>query len=106
MRQHPNYSTQMQRLLKMSDKSFSGGGRFLELNPNAPLIARLKSADLAFEHGDVRERLAERRAMYEPYIAALSAHLALPLPEWNRTVERPDNWEGAPWKTKRSVEHF
>ena len=70
------------------------------------LMTRLQSAGLAFEQGDVRERLAERRAMYEPYIAALSAHLALPLPEWNRTVERPDNWEGAPWKTKRNMEHF
>ncbi len=37
------YSTQMQRLLKMADKSFSGTGRFLELNPDAPLIGRLKS---------------------------------------------------------------
>jgi Ion channel len=70
------------------------------------LIARLEAAGLTFEDGDVRDRLIEHRAMYEPYVAALSAHLALPLPEWNRTVDRPDNWEGAPWKTKRNVEHF
>ena len=58
----------------------------------------------------MRERLNDTRAMYEPYVAALSAHLALPIPEWNRTAMRPDNWEGAPWKTARkgktAPEHF
>ncbi len=44
------YSTQMQRILKMSDKSFTGSGRFLELNPHAPLIARLKSLSTNVDH--------------------------------------------------------
>lgn len=74
------------------------------------LIARLRDAGLKFEEGGVRERLNDTRAMYEPYVAALSAHLALPIPEWNRTKERPDNWEGAPWKLARkgkaAPEHF
>lgn len=70
------------------------------------LMERLQKAGLQFEDGDVRGRLAELRGMYEPYVAALSTHLALPLPEWNRTEARPDNWEGAPWKTRKEIEHF
>ncbi|MES1259716.1 MAG: potassium channel family protein [Gemmatimonadota bacterium] len=71
------------------------------------LMTRLHGAGLTFEEGDVRGRLAELRAMYEPYVAALSSHLALQLPEWIRSEAHPDNWEGAPWKTLRSTpEHF
>lgn len=71
------------------------------------LTARLHGAEMHFEHGDVKERLAELRGMYEPYVAALSAHLAQPLPPWVRDTEHPDNWEGAPWKTlKGTPEHF
>ena len=34
----------------MSDKTFTGSGRFLELNPHAPLIARLKSLSSNVDH--------------------------------------------------------
>lgn len=71
------------------------------------LMERLHGAGLTFEEGDVRSRLGELRAMYEPYVAALSNHLSLQLPEWVRTEAHPDNWEGAPWKTLRNTpEHF
>ena len=75
------------------------------------LIDRLQSAGMRFEERDARERLAELREMYEPYVAALSAHLALPLPAWVREESRVDNWEAAPWKigraaTQRDDEHF
>jgi hypothetical protein len=71
------------------------------------LINRLHEDGLTLEEGDVRERLASLREMYEPYVDALSRHLALSLPEWNRSTPHPDNWEGAPWKTRRSaVDHF
>jgi hypothetical protein len=36
--------------------------------------------------------------MYEPYVAALSEFLALPLPSWVRDDDHLDNWQAAPWK--------
>jgi hypothetical protein len=48
--------------------------------------------------------------MYELYLAALSEHLALPLPGWFRHPIRPDNWEAGPWKNNtigvKPPEHF
>jgi hypothetical protein len=38
-------------------------------------------------------RLAERRLLYEPYIAALSEHLLMPLPDWLPTTRAPDDWQ-------------
>jgi hypothetical protein len=71
------------------------------------LLARLHDADLHFTQGDVKERLAEWREMYEPYVTALSSHLAQPLPPWVRETEHPDNWEAAPWKAPKSApDHF
>lgn len=74
------------------------------------LIAGLHGVGLRFESGEVRERLADLRAMYEPYVESLSRHLELPLPEWKRTAKHADNWEGAPWKTARkgkaTPDHF
>ena len=73
------------------------------------LIHRLRSANLNFESTEVRERLDNYRAMYEPYVAALSAHLALPLPNWIRDAEQLDNWQAAPWKIgspARREDHF
>lgn len=75
------------------------------------LIDRLRSAGMRFEEGHARERLAELRTMYEPYVAALSAYLALPLPTWVRERDHLDNWQAAPWKIDRAAaqqgeEHF
>jgi hypothetical protein len=74
------------------------------------LITRLQTAGMHFEDGDARERLAELRSMYEPYVAALSAHLALPLPTWVREQDHLDNWQAAPWKidpaSRGPDEHF
>lgn len=36
-------SSQMQRLLKMSNKDFQAGGRIMEVNPSAPLVRRLSA---------------------------------------------------------------
>jgi len=72
------------------------------------LIARLRSAGIEFRDGDAAQRLTELRSMYEPYIAALSSYLALPLPGWVSTGDKLDNWQAAPWKTiaTREEEHF
>src|SRR6184192_2563560 len=55
---------------------------------------RLGGGGLAFKtRPDFEERLTELRRMYEPYVEALSAYLALPLPPWVRERDRPDNWQ-------------
>jgi hypothetical protein len=43
------------------------------------------------------EKLAELRAMYEPYVGALSNYLLMPLPPW-LPEEHPDDWQSSPWE--------
>jgi hypothetical protein len=42
-------------------------------------------------------RLAELRIMYEPYVAALSRRLLMPLPSWLPS-EREDDWQTTAWE--------
>ena len=64
----------------------------------ARLRERLASGGLTLgARPDFEERLAQLRRMYEPYVEALSDHLALPLPPWVRERERPDNWQTSAW---------
>jgi len=71
------------------------------------LLRRLGAAGMRFAAPNARSRLAELRALYEPYAVALSRRLALALPTWNRQSSRHDNWQGAPWKTAiQDAEHF
>jgi hypothetical protein len=79
----------------------------------ARLRDRLASGGLALKaRPDFEERLAELRRMYEPYVEALSAYLALPLPPWVRERDRPDNWQTSAWDrvvtlpTPDAGEHF
>jgi Ion channel len=58
----------------------------------------LAAAGLEF-HGDDAARagaeaeLAEFRALYEPFVATLAAHLLLPLPPWAPPPNALDNWQ-------------
>jgi hypothetical protein len=76
----------------------------------AELTRQLERAGMTFREADVRERLSELRALYEPYVTALSTHLALALPSWTRRSDRHDNWQAAPWKILpkggERAEHF
>ena len=76
----------------------------------AQLLRQLGAAGTRFGAVDARARFAELRLMYEPYVAALSEHLALPLPGWSRPDGHRDNWEAAPWKNlsagPQPPEHF
>lgn len=65
----------------------------------ARLRARLAEGGLRLsEHAGATRQLTELRAMYEPYVAALAAYLAVTLPPWVRQVERPDNWLTSAWE--------
>jgi hypothetical protein len=57
---------------------------------------------------DAPERLAELRALYEPYAHALGVRLGFLLPPWIAVEHRKDNWQGSPWDQAiqaRALEH-
>jgi len=42
-------------------------------------------------------KLTEMREMYEPYVAALSEYLVMPLPPWILSEDAIDNWKTSAW---------
>ncbi len=84
-----------------------------------PTLSRfLGSAGLAFvaQEGTGR-RLAELRAMYEPYAFALAEHMYIALPRWLPESKQADNWQTSAWgrieglttppgMTSTKAEHF
>lgn len=50
-----------------------------------------------YDGADASERLAELRALYEPYVYALARRLVMALPPWVRPEYRKDNWQAGPW---------
>lgn len=49
---------------------------------------------------EMRERVDELRASYEPYANALADRLLLPLPSWMPTDDSQHNWVEALWQTR------
>jgi hypothetical protein len=43
------------------------------------------------------EKLAELRALYEPYVHSLSRRLFVTVPPWIHSERKKDNWQGGPW---------
>ncbi len=67
------------------------------------LFARLAQSPVAWDRSEsVRERLAELRGLYEPYVQALSAWLLLPLPALAIDPTASDNWR----TSKDPDDHF
>ena len=66
-------------------------------------LARLRHS-LAADNVPLRDgaeaeaRLTELRRMYEPYVDALAAHLAMPLPPWIHQKDVVDNWQTSAWE--------
>lgn len=46
---------------------------------------------------EAEQKLAELRAMYEPYVCALSEMLLMPLPPWIVGADAIDNWKTSAW---------
>lgn len=46
---------------------------------------------------DAEDQLTEIREMYEPYVAALSEYLVMPLPPWILSEDAIDNWKTSAW---------
>src|SRR6266850_1803631 len=58
----------------------------------------LAKAGLKLHEGAfVDHQIAEQRAMYEPYVRALSEHLLMPLPAWLPPEKARANWETTAW---------
>lgn len=59
----------------------------------------LKAAGITLREGKAADqRLSELRAMYEPYVNALSYHLLMPLPPWIPPADVPDSWQTSGWE--------
>jgi len=58
----------------------------------------LRSAGLPVREGPaVAKSLTELRALYEPFVNALSAFFLFPLPPFRATTAPVDNWQTSPW---------
>ncbi len=58
----------------------------------------LRSAGIAPREGAAIDRkLNELRAMYEPFVASLSAYFVLPLPPFLSDAPVVDNWQTSAW---------
>ena len=49
------------------------------------------------EGPDADEKLAELRAMYEPFVNALAAYLLMPLPGWMPAADATEDWKTTAW---------
>jgi hypothetical protein len=65
----------------------------------AQVRQRLAEAGIPLREGpDADRKLAHIRAMYEPYVQALSAHLLFDLPPWVPAADAVDDWEASGWE--------
>jgi hypothetical protein len=57
----------------------------------------LEQAGLRLNRSSEADReLSALRRSYEPYLAAMSSRLMMPLPDWRRVSQAPDNWQTEP----------
>ncbi len=67
-------------------------------------LQRLRSA-LAADNvplragADADDKLAQLRRLYEPYLAALAAHVETTLPPWIHARDATDNWQTSAWES-------
>ena len=62
------------------------------------LRASLGAAGVTLDGGaGADEKLAELQGMYEPYVAALSRYLIMPLPSWRAGAALRENWRTTAW---------
>lgn len=52
------------------------------------------------EDAEAERKLNELRALYEPYVCALSRHLLMELPPWVPADSRRDNWQTTAWEVQ------
>jgi hypothetical protein len=63
------------------------------------LRAALAAGGVVLDDADAAEdKLAELRAMYEPYVHALAEYLLMALPQWRLSDESRHNWRATAWR--------
>lgn len=71
------------------------------LSPEALVQVRKRLADAGIplhEGPEAERRLAHARALYEPYVLALSELLLFDLPPWVPETDAVDDWEASSWE--------
>jgi len=64
----------------------------------AELRAQLAQKGLRLRQGpEADQKLADLRALYEPYVHGIARNLLIPLPPWIRHDPIKDNWRSGPW---------
>jgi len=64
----------------------------------ALLRSQLEQKGLHPKHdGEADQKLADLRALYEPYVQGIAKNLFIPLPPWIRRDPIKDNWRSGPW---------
>jgi ion channel len=90
-----------------------------QYDPNAPERLTLEDLDrlrkelaqhgvTLYDGADASQRLAELRALYEPYVYSMSLRLRFTLPPWIHGEYKKDNWQASPWDRAiqaRALEH-
>jgi hypothetical protein len=68
------------------------------------LRTELAEAGLTLRTGESANRaLAELRALYEPYVAAMAERLRYDLPPWSPSTAAEDDWMTTAWQTDPAV---
>ena len=64
----------------------------------AQIRAQLEEKGLKLRAGtEADQKLAELRALYEPYAHGIARNLLIQLPPWIRHDAIKDNWRSGPW---------
>ncbi|HXG94984.1 MAG TPA: potassium channel family protein [Blastocatellia bacterium] len=62
------------------------------------LRAALARCNVKLSDGaEAEQKLAELRAMYEPYVYSLADYLFMPIPRWLPATTKLDNWQTSAW---------
>jgi ion channel len=62
------------------------------------LQRHLAASDVVLDAPDTASRLAELRALYEPYVTGLADRLLFRLPTWTIATPATDNWRTTAWE--------
>ena len=91
----------------LRSRPLDDGASRLPAEDLARLRVLLHQAGIRLHEGNVVDHeIAARRAMYEPYVRALSEHLLMPLPPWLPPEKARANWETTAWaRTGRTEAH-
>lgn len=81
-------------------RPISNSNRFVDVQRIKIVVQELGVQVLNDEAAE--QKFTELRALYEPYVIALSGFLLFPLPSWFPDEVAPDDWETTSWKHEKT----